>query len=536
MKKIYKKPLFYINILLLMVAIAIITSVNAAQFKDSSLVKKVMAAVQTITGEGTLNKIASFAGANTIGDSQIFDNGTNVGIGTTDPKVKLHIKGGGVGIQTPYGNTSGIAILSGDLDANLLPTANTNSYWHIYAPFWQGPVGSFGIGDAKAGQQRLVILANGNVGIGTTIPNAKLEISASNSTVKLGDGIRNANDNGLNIKSSSGNSIISVDSPGLTGFLTANNGILSSSYLYDPTSKNIFLSTSAGSNAGMAFAPNGTISIYIAPNGNVGIGTTNPDTTAKATIEGSVANNIAALKWRPNDSNVSAVGFLGFGSKTDYGTQADNVLIGATNSSNANLMFRTVNTTQMTITNTGNVGIGTVSPSEKLQVNGGNIKIGTADKGIIFYGGGEKIIGTSGYGIDFQTSNGTSRMTILSNGNVGIGTTNPTQKLDVGSGNVSANDYWIGAANKWASQAFSLSGYSVPVGGGQEVWRKTVGTMQVDKCSAWGAASCSLNGFVDGFVNCNSGLTKISAGEAFTNDWGTGNVYGSRIILCLKSI
>jgi hypothetical protein len=80
-----------------------------------------------------------------------------------------------------------------------------------------------------------------------------------------------------------------------------------------------------------------------------------------------------------------------------------------------------------------NVGIGTTSPADKLQINSGNMRIGTADKGIIFYGGGEKIIGTSGYGIDFQTSNGTSRMSILTNGNIGIGIANPpTGKLEFG--------------------------------------------------------------------------------------------------------
>ncbi len=51
----------------------------------------------------------------------------------------------------------------------------------------------------------------------------------------------------------------------------------------------------------------------------------------------------------------------------------------------------------------------------------GNLKLTSADKGILFYGGGEKIIGTPGHGIDFQTANGISRMTIHNSGQISIG-------------------------------------------------------------------------------------------------------------------
>jgi len=42
---------------------------------------------------GTLNYVAKFTSANSIGNSQIFDNGTNVGIGTAAPAKKLEVNG-----------------------------------------------------------------------------------------------------------------------------------------------------------------------------------------------------------------------------------------------------------------------------------------------------------------------------------------------------------------------------------------------------------------------------------------------------------
>jgi hypothetical protein len=81
----------------------------------------------------------------------------------------------------------------------------------------------------------------------------------------------------------------------------------------------------------------------------------------------------------------------------------------------------------------GNVGIGTTTPSEKLDVTG-NVRIGAPDNGLVFYGGGERIIGTGDFGIEFQTSWDTPRMKILNNGNVGIGTENPSATLTVTNG------------------------------------------------------------------------------------------------------
>ena len=46
-----------------------------------------------IQGSGATNTVAKFTGSGTIGNSTIFDDGTNVGIGTTNPGAKLEVNG-----------------------------------------------------------------------------------------------------------------------------------------------------------------------------------------------------------------------------------------------------------------------------------------------------------------------------------------------------------------------------------------------------------------------------------------------------------
>ncbi len=46
-----------------------------------------------LSGSGTTNYLPKLTAARTIGTSQIFDNGTNVGVGTAAPSQKLHVNG-----------------------------------------------------------------------------------------------------------------------------------------------------------------------------------------------------------------------------------------------------------------------------------------------------------------------------------------------------------------------------------------------------------------------------------------------------------
>jgi hypothetical protein len=116
------------------------------------------------------------------------------------------------------------------------------------------------------------------------------------------------------------------------------------------------------------------------------------------------------------------------------------------------------NATSLFISSAGNVGIGTSSPTEKLHVSGGNIIVDSAQA----FGFGDRsaqIVGNTGVGgfLRFDTNNA-ERMRILSSGNVGIGTTAPTRLLSL---NTAVNTYMSfneGGTEKWVIGTDSTDG------------------------------------------------------------------------------
>ena len=116
----------------------------------------------------TTNYILKATGT-TIGNSLIFDNGTNVGIGTTSPS---------------FAAGSGLAI-SDATRSNLTLTDGTN----IYNLFQQGidaytdlrTLGSIVWRNTVGNVERMRITSAGNVGIGTSSPETLLHVNKSNS-------------------------------------------------------------------------------------------------------------------------------------------------------------------------------------------------------------------------------------------------------------------------------------------------------------------------------------------------------------------
>lgn len=115
------------------------------------------------------------------------------------------------------------------------------------------------------------------------------------------------------------------------------------------------------------------------------------------------------------------------------------MFIASGNSDNTSIMgFKVNGTERMRITSSGNVGIGTTSPNRKLQINSGGLwEVLRLDSSGVqsvmeFVDTTGTVISGSSYGDYFVKTNDLYRLYILrATGNVGIGLTNPSYKLDI---------------------------------------------------------------------------------------------------------
>jgi hypothetical protein len=136
---------------------------------------------------GTTNYVSKFTGTTTLGNSQIFDNGTNVGIGTTAPSEKLDVYGVIRGIFAGDPGTGGIT-------GKLLAYA-PSAYGVVFRGYSSGAHSIQVQRESNAAQVYPLGLQplGGNVGIGTITPLKLLDVNgdALINTLTVGKGAGN---------------------------------------------------------------------------------------------------------------------------------------------------------------------------------------------------------------------------------------------------------------------------------------------------------------------------------------------------------
>ena len=415
---------------------------------DSGIDWVTLSEISGVDGTGTANYLSKWLDANTITNSLVYDNGTNVGIGTTSPAAKLHIDVATEDNQPAFKVTK----VSDNNESAMEVYHGTSSTTRGIADFTNA-LGSV-----------MYLRGDGNVGIGTTGPTAPLDVL----------GVRAGRDWSI-----ANRATIRLDSNG-TGYpsdilfghtAAANQSSWTGAY---------WAISSRGSSAGNKFyfyrgggnASNASEGVVMAfnPNGDVGIGIDSP--TSSLHIRRSTPSITLETAANSNDPiiNLKSSGAItGEGAQMWYDNSIGSLHIQTTYPNNAaDIVFHTATgadkstgNIRMVIGGDGNVGIGTTSPSTKLQVAGtsqfdGNLNVanstlsitaaapnmlfvvpsGGLDSRIFNDGSGNFIIG---HGTNSNTP--TERLRINSSGNVGIGTTNPIANLHVN------GDVQIGSSN-----------------------------------------------------------------------------------------
>ncbi len=425
------------------------------------------------TGGTEFGRISSFSNALRLASSVanedilLMPNGTgNVGIGTNSPSAKLDVISTGTNVAEFSGAANATVTFkgSGFVEAKIQCGGE--------AVF--GSTNNFPTSFVTNNTEKMRILANGNVGIGTTSPGAKLQVgtrgTAGALTPPTTDGI-----------------LFDFHNDGSP--YTRHAAIISQAGDTTEAVIDFWTKEASGTNSKK---------MTLRGDGNVGIGTANP--TQDLTLYRSsgdtnflISSNNGASQIFFGDTESDNIG------KIDY-DHSDNSLNFAVNAAE-----------RMRITSTGNVGIGTTSPSAKLQVNnqgegefaGGNSATAGDSHLMLKDEGGTTRTLMSGPSIVFQTpanadgtniwatsrllgspaaagsargtfsiqvrdqydplSDGTSwnwrtALTAINTGNVGVGTNTPSSKLQVAGGIQMADDTATATADKVGTQRYRETG------------------------------------------------------------------------------
>ncbi|HPW39487.1 MAG TPA: hypothetical protein PK619_02075, partial [bacterium] len=313
-----------------------------------------------LSGNGTNNYVAKFTGATALGNSQIVDNGTSVGIGTVSPPsgVKLSVISsvqGGVGISA---NTTDGTAISG----TALGTSGVRVGVFGSIPV-SGRTGSYAAGwfDGKLVTDRLCLGGIASTDCVTSFNQLGLPGGATNQTLRY---------NGISWEGSSvlindGSKIGIGSAPSLSA--TAN---IRSASIYTPalmltnSSYDLVWGTNETFRLGEWDGTTFTERLAIIDDGRVGLGVAAP---VEALEIGDSATGYARVRITDTSHNPELQLQYGSTDSEHWGLYANQI---SGDSFNIWSYNGGSSGDRLTILQSGNVGIGTIDPSAKLDVNG----------------------------------------------------------------------------------------------------------------------------------------------------------------------
>ena len=346
----------------------------------------------------------------------VIDTSGKIGIGTTSPDRKLHVNSGTTNVVARFESTDTIAAIEFKDNNGSAEIGNTGDSL-VFFP---------------AGAEKMRIANNGKVGIGAPGPFANLDISNAAGGIYQQWSYDNPGANNYNLQ--------------LSETVTSGNV----RFVFDQK------------NAGTTYSD-----VLVFNKGEIGIGTDEPDGALTISKTTSGISNLLVLtnhQYGSSDNTGSSIRFQGynlFNPGSSNPRYSEIIGVNGGNSSPKRMDFKFTSdatiTTPLSVLQTNKVGIGTTDPSFQMSIANHATTTSTATLELdgkrtdgtdgpvgemIFSNNGDTFATVAGFrdvadnkgSLQFQTQDSTfaTRMTISSEGNVGIGQTNPADgKLQV---------------------------------------------------------------------------------------------------------